>query len=553
MNDVLQQVCIRVDDDTLKKMSTSAFWWSSIKSFLSDAHFWYLRTEHLAEVSLSSRLLGADWKYIYYVVRAQMDSRRGPLEDLTPEEITLAYGLDDYDALLILQEIYGSDLWRRFGLPTRMMSSITSPEVLVGLLDIEAVYEDGAHIALITAAELGRAQMIVPLINLLSTDERDETISRAFKKAVANNQAIVTNLLVSSDLISIEERESVVTLIATGEERDKIAPETIKLLTDGLNTDFLYDTLDLAVENNISRVVLVLIDKLQPTQIERSELFYIAHSNNSEDVTVALLEHDISIVSSRRAILLLEQAIDSHLYRLASVLALQVPISISMLQTAAADADMFEMLLSASRSDPELGLQSHLEEFVNLTSGKRGAERVVKALLLHPRVKIEEIHNVFTLKKIAYYIESFLRDRIDGYLWGISLAGGPDLETSVHGGGYEKYALELVAEHDNSPYAQLLSYIVLKRPSSSDLLDWMISRHDPQFAMAANGMHDNDHTLVPFEALLLVVLYPTMTVAEALDQFRDSEQQEIEAAGKLIGAYLGESGILDRLGDSLDE
>ena len=61
--DVLLQVCVRMDEASLKLVSGTALW-LDIKPIVSSSYFWYLRTQYELDVELTNR--PGDWKDIYY-------------------------------------------------------------------------------------------------------------------------------------------------------------------------------------------------------------------------------------------------------------------------------------------------------------------------------------------------------------------------------------------------------------------------------------------------------------------------------------------------------
>lgn len=63
--DVLLQVCVRMDEATLKLVSQTALW-HDVKPIVSSSYYWYLRTQHEFDIELTNRQ--ADWKDIYYKV-----------------------------------------------------------------------------------------------------------------------------------------------------------------------------------------------------------------------------------------------------------------------------------------------------------------------------------------------------------------------------------------------------------------------------------------------------------------------------------------------------
>lgn len=88
--DVFFRIASLCDDRTLRKLSGVSLW-PLVSICASNSHWWFLRTQHLVQLQLSSDP-SADWKHIYQILHAFLLNARGrtlPLAYLNTSEVVV--------------------------------------------------------------------------------------------------------------------------------------------------------------------------------------------------------------------------------------------------------------------------------------------------------------------------------------------------------------------------------------------------------------------------------------------------------------------------------
>ncbi|CAH6419883.1 Hypothetical protein POVR2_LOCUS114 [uncultured virus] len=94
---------------------------------------------------------------------------------------------------------------------------------------------------------------------------------------------------------------------------------------------------------------------------------------------------------------------------------------------------------------------------------------------------------------------------------------------------------------DDSDYSLLLCMILLRKPSSSSLLDWMIHMKKRAFQLAASNVLENNKPSNAIEALLDALLYSQSSLSNIISDLRSTGASNVEMinAAYLIGSQLG--------------
>ncbi|CAH6419553.1 Hypothetical protein POVR2_LOCUS58 [uncultured virus] len=144
----------------------------------------------------------------------------------------------------------------------------------------------------------------------------------------------------------------------------------------------------------------------------------------------------------------------------------------------------------------------------------------IKLLVASPKFRIERL-NVKQIRFISFVLKDSLTDCITGAIYAADL---------ISPGTTVSYLGKLMEE--TSIYSIVLTFIVLKRPSASDLLTWLIELQDRRLALAAryalDGIDTGNADLLSIGRLLESCLHPS---AKPLMLTRRD--------ACLIGAYLG--------------
>ena len=157
-------------------------------------------------------------------------------------------------------------------------------------------------------------------------------------------------------------------------------------------------------------------------------------------------------------------------------------------------------------------------------------ETIANLLVRDKRVDIEKKINTSVLRFLTWSLTGHIEDRLRGFEIGSEMAGRKVQRWNIG---------ELLEENI------LLRYIILKRPSDVELLDWMIERRTKSFATAARRVMrdelDLDSDLVPIEALLLSILHPTLSLQDLIADLRDEgvSEDDVVRCAQLVGAHRG--------------
>lgn len=168
---------------------------------------------------------------------------------------------------------------------------------------------------------------------------------------------------------------------------------------------------------------------------------------------------------------------------------------------------------------------------------------VADILIRDERVDIERME-LGTLRLFLWILDPYLKDRLDGYVKGATASGNTN---------YGREEVSRRIEDGTDLFSVVLRFIILKRPSGSELTKWMISQKNEKMILAARSIVEDtrvDDTEARWlRALLLIALYPTMDLEESLTFLKEERMDNgsIALAAKISGAYLGESGIRSRL------
>jgi hypothetical protein len=176
------------------------------------------------------------------------------------------------------------------------------------------------------------------------------------------------------------------------------------------------------------------------------------------------------------------------------------------------------------------------------SSGIREGDRDKSTDLLvrDSRVRTELLDSS-TIRVIMWILSDFTRDKEDGFNRGNDLVGA-ELELDE---------LEAIIEDGIDIYSDVLRHLFIKRPNAYELLDWMIEMNDPSLREAARCVARNIMTRKcssPLRSLLLSIVYPTLSLQELITCLRDEgiSRENLILSARLVGAYLGESGIRSR-------
>lgn len=114
---------------------------------------------------------------------------------------------------------------------------------------------------------------------------------------------------------------------------------------------------------------------------------------------------------------------------------------------------------------------------------------------------------------------------------------------------HNKKVLDHVLEKGDT-YSLLLKYILVKGPTPRELMSWMLSLKNADLIEAArliiydesNGRDEEEvpSRLVPIRALMLSMLYPTLSLEDAMEELRNegASEEDVALSYGLITTYL---------------
>ncbi|CAH6419513.1 Hypothetical protein POVR2_LOCUS15 [uncultured virus] len=190
------------------------------------------------------------------------------------------------------------------------------------------------------------------------------------------------------------------------------------------------------------------------------------------------------------------------------------------------DEDLVELI---SEEPPLSRYSAHLVDYES--------EVMMDTLVRHDIIDLSNLGWNHELRIMCWGLQAHIRDRVLGY----NILYGPDsdLPSKLEG---------------PSLYTDVLLYLIFKRPSSAELLDWMIEHNDDfLLAEAARCVLDNELAseldIQPYCTLFTALLYPSMTVNELRSELEEQEvdAETIRSSLALVGACIGAVGIQARV------
>lgn len=490
--DVFRAICVMLTDEALYSLFTSGFA-DSIRKLLAENAFWKERAEFLTQRDLA--LDGdVDWNHVY---RA--------LEDVTrhPDRLPLLSGLDYLPSLLAIMQVHrtpqsvidpGSQrmLWRNLANPDAMHFLLDQGTLILGR-DAEM-----AKYALGEAALRDRPEMVESTLALIPEHMRRSALVRNLANAAESKSISMFKLLLGK---VVSERQ------LADDERWKIVADVAKFGSSEILTYFLpFVTIPLNWTNVASQAVV-------GRNMETLRLLDRKLSDQGRWDLIKLSIH-VPIDDDRDIIFfLLDGASDDV-------------IGMALKEAATTDTAAFATVLAYPRSNPNRDLEW-------LVTAVQSDQKAIDMLLRDSRVQVENLFSP-VLWQLVPSLSAASQDKIKGFEAGAAAVG-------VH----TNDAALISLMREETLYATLLRVIVMKRPMSEELADWMIAREDRKIELAARqalmGEWGGDEELIAVKALLWSMLYSTRTHSDLLQDLRlegVSEQALIDSA-QLLGAWLG--------------
>lgn len=535
---VWYHIALRLSDTTLLKLTHTSIW-NELLPVLRRSSFWYERTEILALSNLESRS-DVDWKRVYYSLvdsRARALSSRASVVDYLP-------------ALLVHIEIGYAPLT-----DFKVWSRIGSVEVLNYLLSIGLeVTADGVSDALATSARLENEEMVRSLLLLASKREdleEDLSLADAIDEAISSKNIAITQLLLTED------NEDFDSYLRYAIEKGAVEIAHWLYCRDDYSANEMIDNITLAIQSGDPSMLELVLDKMECEypglgREVGSALFLDAVQANNVAAIDILAARDMSPsdtdLSEAIATAVQRDMLEATQYLLKLRPTLKLDSNL-LLHAAKKSRDMFRIVLADERVDPNLNLTKMISSLLGRRSSelssvlpsssfsvprsRRLDESCFNLLVQDSRFEIERL-NIGDVRSLVWCLQDSIADNVLGFTSGGTRAGGTT--NTKHLG---------LAIEGKSIYSLLLRYLVLKRPSAQQLVQWMISLEDETLVLAARwtiGEHSEiESELAPIKAIMLLMLHPGISFDDILLELEEEgiKQADRVLAGRLVGAWMG--------------
>ena len=530
-----------------------------MRSALASNDFWYRRVKILSRTPDLTQRSKVDWKRVYYGIEDR--SNLSTFMSNYPSELSSAYGLEDIDTLLVFEEIYGQRSWKDE--MSGIWSAIKDAKVLDHLLTTNQLTYDNNDIRMLIAMAQNNLALIQHALELMPESDRLEEERDLIVNAANEGRSNVVEFLLTLDHIAndvglLEEALG----MAASRRGDQV---TIRLLADRItNRSILEESVKRAVQSGNGEALLVLMEILHTTRDEMNGLLEQALASKREGSILVLLQKGIRSDLLRSLDFLLASIKHDHLRIVPLILKHVSPVSRdnTALKLAATSPLMFQILFADQRIKigqslgPIIKASRHADKKDNalfrgiadnpslsatqyntnsgIYAGSMGdsanlrAEQVAEMLVQDDRVVVEDL-NKSQLRLLSWSLLGHTRQLVDTM----------ESASKFIGKKIDRWEIGGIIE-DSSSYSLLLRYILLKRPSKLQLMDWIIDREDLNYSDPATRVLDNNLSLssarVPIQALFMSLLYPKMKLEEILDQFRTDKSESIIVEASIVEA-----------------
>ena len=591
--DVLRQIAYRLDDQSLFSLPQSLELRRDMSKLLQDNSFWHQRAEHLTSKQIDYNP-NLDWRQMYYGLLSienskSFDPDKKPIDIFDP---VFKYTLENIDFLKLVIELYGP-IAKRTSMWNSAWFDVKSADVFEYLFSIDQIsYSSSNSFAshLTVAVANGNIDLI-RTIDKIAKQKRVEIPSRDLWRPLTLSAQIgdlpVTLLLLEMLRQRGDNTSHLIGILSTAVEKDRIEYALEVVSEFDLDSNQIRQAIALNL-TSISQEMLEALMNTQPSQRDLDSigtyLLSISVSNSRFDLATWLLDTYPSLSLNQYALRSYVQEGSSP--KIAFVLKYVSPAvkNNTILQEAAiSHLSVFKTVLSDQRLDPMIELFKVVVNTWRLTHGRTGlrlqatgtinkkrtketADEVKMAtslsiyhyglgqinldwspgprtkdeawtalLISDKRVRVEQL-DLFSLRAFAWNLTATIHDRVSGFIYACSL-----VKTTI---SYERLGQRIEGA---SLYSITLRYIILKRPSNSELLDWMIEQNKPAFQLAGSNILDNEiasDVSIPFYALLTTLLYPKLGLSDLISELVD-EPDLADAVG-LVGAQLGYQQLVSR-------
>ncbi|CAH6421550.1 Hypothetical protein POVR2_LOCUS388 [uncultured virus] len=490
--DILSVMAPKLDEGSLLTLYQDRELRASLKVILSSNHYWHARAEYLAGKQLVYRAL-ANWKQVYYSTKSFQEEEWQDVSDIA--------GLEE---LLGLQEATGG-FEKDEDLLHDLLSLTSSLDIFEYALarttdvDLFSVLrrqlgnsrEITDRVLSLMPADIGSEDDLAALLSAAIRAERRDVFDRFEKfvdedtdmNSVFDDVMYADNVEMYDHLLTVHELEI--------EER-------------------MYK---IAIEHDAVEILKFIIEEEGYTEDDMEYFSTIAMDEGSLlvlDYLETLIEIDWTYALEQYARLSRETYRQVEVLRHALTRIKNNDLS-SFLVGLVGNVEVFTVLFEDPRSHPE----SILSSLVQAAEQARHSSKLIRLVVLDPRIRVEEIDDQSAL---------------------IILKHLPTKDNAMI-----DQAKPVILDK-KSTISRILRQIVFKRPTAIELLDWMIAQHDPDIATAAASVLDSklvySRTVAPIRALLLSLLYPTLSLEQAIASlFNEDYIDSINKSELLLSAW----------------
>lgn len=499
--DLLFHVAARVDDNSLRKLLYPELW-DVLKSLLSDDRFWYERTMYLVEKPLQERL-DASWKRICLCTLPGLDLS-GPLSYLPAALVHIELGRPIPDT---------NDTWR----------DVSSPNVLRHLLSIGTLTTTtiGARECLNSAVARPSLDMIDLFMTMFSSVETEAATDQLLHTVITygireSMQHVLDTYEYTQDRI-----ESAIRLAATRDRAAVLIP-----LLDHHQVRMDETAMDIAITNGSATVVELLFPRVQ-LEIGWDGVLRTAIVREHTDLVRYTLTHIHPTLDHLRLAL-----------QKGTLATTQAVLSDPRLNPS---IDLADTLAYVCRSQSDVATV-RVNVSLSPVVARAGATDILKVVTLarHKLVRVEKLDTP-SLRLLLHCLGPTLLDRVKGYMLAESLSRVRSREQL--GRAFER----------SDPYALTLRFVLVRQPRAVEILDWMCETGEEGFRLASSSVVNDKLSvmteLIPIRALMVCLLYPSLTLHGLLDWLREQgvSGEPLVRSARLVGLYYGQTQLTSQL------
>lgn len=481
-SDILYHICSRCNDETLFSLSFHAGLRDDIAKLLSLDDFWRNRAE-LTLQRLSKLPYFSDYRSVYYSLLAAS-------RETDPERIA-THALTNIELLLVLEQEY--DLPREVELEGS--TEISLPVLKLLLTNYTITSGVFRAIALTLLYEI--TSISLPDLQDLLSMLTDNTSQYVYKMSWSK-QMILNVLTLSASRGDLEIFDAVWTYIQNIPTMDFLPVDSLRAVAMSHNSSMF----ELALKYTRSTEHLkALVDSLASRE-DVETLYFLQGTSIHKMVNWSnILDYGIKYGKVRLV---------KHILSSPDLIARKNTLRLVLAAITTLSLDMFKLVLA----DPRVDIMTNLRDILSYINNPWQTKKTRGAIIERPLGAAQASLLDHLLADERVIVDELPIDNLELI--------------------YTLYEVGKETLNWTGLLGRTVRYIVVKRPSSSQLVDWMISTNRVEFALAAELVHNNQATsdleVEPYRALLFSLLHPKVSLSDIL--------QEVHRDSVMLQAYL---------------